>query len=101
MNVQKFLNKKSFAELEDIELQAEYFAYTVARHYNISLHDVYKMPLPIFKQSLKWAMAITEEKEKEEKKQEQQSKAGDREVGYVLRSCWWCSNISITFWCYC
>ena len=38
------------------------------------------MPLPIFKQSLKWAMAITEEKEKEEKKQEQQSKAGDREV---------------------
>ncbi len=80
MNVQKFLNKKSFEELEDIELQAEYFAYTVARHYNISLHDVYKMPLPIFKQSLKWAMAIAEEKEKEEKKQEQQSKAGDREV---------------------
>ena len=80
MNVQKFLNKKSFTELEDIELQAEYFAYTVARHYNISLYDVYKMPLPIFKQSLKWAMAITEEKEKEEKKQEQQSKAGDREV---------------------
>ena len=80
MNVQKFLQKKEFETVEDFEYQAEYLAYVVAKHYNISLYDVYKMPLPIFKQSLIWAMAIQEEQEKEDKKAEQKAKAGDREV---------------------
>ncbi len=80
MKVRKFLDKKQYTEVEDLTLQAELYAYIVATHYNISLHDVYNMPLPIFKQSLKWALAVKEEKEKEEKKQKQKSKAGDREV---------------------
>ena len=69
MNVQKFLQKKEFETVEDFEYQAEYLAYVVAKHYNISLYDVYKMPLSIFKQSLIWAMAIQEEQEKEQEAQ--------------------------------
>ena len=80
MNVQKFLQKKEFETVEDFEYKAEYLAYVVAKHYNISLYEVYKMPLPIFKQSLIWAMAIQEEQEKENKRAEQEAKAGDREV---------------------
>ena len=79
MNVQKFLQKKEFETVEDFEYQAEYLAYVVAKHYNISLYDVYKMPLSIFKQSLIWAMAIQEEQVKENKRAEQEAKAKNRE----------------------
>ena len=63
MKVKKFLDKKQYTEVEDLTLQAELYAYIVATHYNISLHDVYNMPLPIFQQSLKWALAVKDEKE--------------------------------------
>ena len=45
------------------------FAYTVAKHYNISLSEVYNMSEEIFKQSLVWAMAAEQEQEREERKQ--------------------------------
>ncbi len=50
-------------------LQLQLFAYTVAKHYNISLTEVYNMTPDIFKQSLVWAMVAEEEKEKEERRQ--------------------------------
>ena len=80
MKVKKFLDKKQYTEVEDLTLQAELYAYIVATHYNISLHDVYNMPLPIFQQSLKWALAVKDEKDKKQEIEKQKSKAGDREV---------------------
>ena len=50
-------------------LQLQLFAYTVAKHYNISLTEVYNITPDIFKQSLVWAMVAEEEKEKEERRQ--------------------------------
>lgn len=49
------------------------FAYLVAKHYSISLHEVYHMSAPIFKQSLSWALAIDEEERRERKKQTTES----------------------------
>tara|TARA_R100000406_G_scaffold45087_1_gene30306 strand:+ start:751 stop:933 length:183 start_codon:yes stop_codon:yes gene_type:complete len=60
VKVNKFLDKKQYTEVEDLTLQAELYAYIVASHYSISLQDVYNMPLPIFQQSLKWALAVKE-----------------------------------------
>lgn len=80
MKVRKFLDKKQYTEVEDLTLQAELYAYIVASHYGVSLHDVYNMPLPIFQQSLTWALAVKEHKDKKRKVEKQKSKAGDREV---------------------
>ena len=76
----KFLDKKQYTEVEDLTLQAELYAYIVASHYGISLHDVYNMPLPIFQQSLTWALAVREHRDKNREVQKQKVKAGDREV---------------------
>ena len=80
MKVNKFLDKKQYTEVEDLTLQAELYAYIVASHYGISLHDVYNMPLPIFQQSLTWALAVREHRDKNREVQKQKVKAGDREV---------------------
>jgi hypothetical protein len=44
------------------------FAYNIAKHYNISLTEVYNMSEEIFKQSLAWAMAFDAEQERQEEK---------------------------------
>tara|TARA_R100000388_G_scaffold80813_1_gene59487 strand:- start:685 stop:960 length:276 start_codon:yes stop_codon:yes gene_type:complete len=80
VKVNKFLDKKQYTEVEDLTLQAELYAYIVASHYSISLQDVYNMPLPIFQQSLKWALAVKEQRDKKMEVNKQKSKAGDREV---------------------
>tara|TARA_R110002020_G_scaffold201043_6_gene403507 strand:+ start:855 stop:1067 length:213 start_codon:yes stop_codon:yes gene_type:complete len=54
-------------------MQMQLFAYIVAKHYSISLHEVYNMSEPIFKQSLSWALAINEEERLEGKKQRTES----------------------------
>ncbi len=76
----KFLDKKQYTEVEDLTLQAELYAYIVASHYGVSLHDVYNMPLPIFQQSLTWALAVREHRDKNREVQKQKAKAGDKEV---------------------
>ena len=50
---------------EDIELQLQLFAYNIAKHYGISLTEVYNMSDEIFKQSLVWAMAFDAEEERQ------------------------------------
>ncbi len=80
MKVNKFLDKKQYTEVEDLTLQAELYAYIVASHYGVSLHDVYNMPLPIFQQSLTWALAVREHRDKNREVQKQKAKAGDKEV---------------------
>lgn len=80
MNVQKFLKKKHVETVDDIRLQVESWAYIIAKHFGISLLEVYSMPQDLFKQSLVWALAINEEEEKERKRSEQQAKSGGNET---------------------
>ena len=67
--MQQFLQKKTIDSPEDISLQLELFAYMVAKHYGVSLMEVYQMDEEVFRQSLVWAMAVEEEQEKEAERQ--------------------------------
>ena len=67
--MQQFLQRKTIESPEDISLQLELFAYMVAKHYGVSLMEVYQMDDDVFKQSLVWAMAVEEEQEKEAERQ--------------------------------
>jgi|TARA_R100000084_G_C4498380_1_gene77098 hypothetical protein len=73
LKVRQFLKKKKIESSEDLELQMQLFAYIVAKHYSISLQEVYNMSEEIFKQSLSWALAINEQERQEEKKQTTES----------------------------
>ena len=74
MKVRRFLSKQQIRTTEDIKLQMQLFAYIVAKHYGVSLVEVYAMEDTIFQQSLIWAMAINEEEREEERRQEMMSK---------------------------
>jgi hypothetical protein len=63
------LKKKTIETSEDIELQLQLFAYNVAKHYNISLTEVYNMSEDVFRQSLAWALAFDSITKKEQEKQ--------------------------------
>tara|TARA_R110000796_G_scaffold9179_1_gene31498 strand:+ start:280 stop:564 length:285 start_codon:yes stop_codon:yes gene_type:complete len=80
VRVQKFLSKNKIDSEKDLTTQVELWAYTIAKHYSISLLEVYSMPPRLFKQSLVWAMVGTEEQNKQNKQNKQQAKAGDREM---------------------
>tara|TARA_R100001509_G_scaffold142171_1_gene97447 strand:+ start:4084 stop:4356 length:273 start_codon:yes stop_codon:yes gene_type:complete len=69
LRVRQFLKKRKIESSEDLDMQMQLFAYIVAKHYSISLHEVYSMSEPIFRQSLSWALAINEEDRLEQKKQ--------------------------------
>jgi hypothetical protein len=73
LKVQQFLKKKKIESSEDLEMQMQLFAYIVAKHYSISLQEVYNMSEEIFKQSLSWALAINEQERQEQKKQTTES----------------------------
>lgn len=80
MRVEKFLRKDKINSEKDLTTQVELWAYTIAKHYSISLLEVYSMPPRLFKQSLVWAMVATEEEKKQTEHSKQQAKAGDREM---------------------
>ena len=80
MRVESFLKKEKYDTVEDIRTQIELWAYIIAKHFGISLMEVYSMPPHLFKQSLVWAMVSTEENNREIERKKQQAKAGDREV---------------------
>lgn len=80
MRVESFLKKEKYDTVEDISTQIELWAYIIAKHFGISLMEVYSMPPQLFKQSLVWAMVSTEENNREIERKKQQAKAGDREV---------------------
>jgi len=78
--VDSFLKKEKYDSAEDYQTQIELWAYIIAKHYNISLTEVYSMPNNIFKQSLVWAMVATDENKKNIDRNKQKAKSGDREV---------------------
>jgi hypothetical protein len=63
-------------------LQNQLFAYIVAKHYGISLGEVYNMGQETFKQSLVWALAIEDQERKERKKQEMESSTNNETVTF-------------------
>jgi len=80
LKVQQFLNKSRLETPEDLVLQHQLFAYIVAKHYSISLTEVYQMEEDIYTQSLAWALAVREEEEKEMRRQEMQSNTSNETV---------------------
>ena len=80
MRVEAFLKKDKYDAIEDFSTQIELWAYIIAKHFGISLMEVYSMPPHLFQQSLVWAMVSTEENNKEIERKKQQAKSGDREV---------------------
>jgi len=80
VRVEAFLKKDKYDAIEDFSTQIELWAYIIAKHFGISLMEVYSMPPHLFKQSLVWAMVSTDEKNKNIERTKQQAKSGDREV---------------------
>ena len=80
MKINDFLKKKHIQTADDLGFQLQLFAYTVAKHYGISLREVYMMEESMFKQSLAWAMAVEHEREEAEKKERLRSSSGSDEV---------------------
>jgi len=80
VRVEKFLSKEKISSVEDLSTQVEFWAYTIAKHYGISLLEVYSMPPHLFKQSLVWALVGSNEQKKQNKHNNQKAKAGDREM---------------------
>ena len=67
MKIQQFLQKGQVENVGDAYLHTQLFAYRIAKHYNISLGEVYSMSDELFKQSLVWALAVEEEEERNRK----------------------------------
>jgi hypothetical protein len=80
LKVQRFLKSKTIETPEDISLQLQMFAYMVAKHYGISLKEVYEMDEMLFRQSVAWALAVDEVQQKEMEKQEMIQRSGSNEV---------------------
>tara|TARA_R100001510_G_C7604702_1_gene170230 strand:+ start:641 stop:919 length:279 start_codon:yes stop_codon:yes gene_type:complete len=78
--IETFLSRKTVANPEDIGLQMELWAYVVAKHYGISLKEVYEMTPETFQQSLTWALVGRKQEEKEMKRQRQQANSGGQET---------------------
>jgi len=80
LKVQQFLNKSRIETPEDLVLQHQLFAYIVAKHYSISLTEVYQMEEDVFTQSLAWALAVQEEEEKEMRRQQMRDSTSNETV---------------------
>tara|TARA_Y100000361_G_C10952096_1_gene234324 strand:- start:71 stop:349 length:279 start_codon:yes stop_codon:yes gene_type:complete len=65
LKIQQFLQKGQVENVGDVYLHTQLFAYRIAKHYNISLGEVYNMSDELFTQSLAWAMAVEEEQKKD------------------------------------
>ena len=78
--MQRYIEKKKIETPEDIEYQLQALAYRVAKHYGISLLEVYSMSPALFKQSLAWALVVDEEKEEQAKVQQQKAKSKGNET---------------------
>ena len=78
--MQQYIEKKKIETPEDIEYQLQGLAYRVAKHYGISLLEVYSMPPALFKQSLAWALVVEEEQQEQAKVQQQKAKSKGNET---------------------
>tara|TARA_R100000808_G_scaffold5226_1_gene16049 strand:+ start:16289 stop:16570 length:282 start_codon:yes stop_codon:yes gene_type:complete len=80
LKVQQYIEKKKIETPEDVEYQLQGLAYRVAKHYGISLLEVYSMPPALFKQSLAWALVVEEEQQEQAKVQQQKAKSKGNET---------------------
>jgi hypothetical protein len=80
LKVQQYIEKKKIETPEDSEYQLQGLAYRVAKHYGISLLEVYSMPPALFKQSLAWALVVEEEQQEQAKVQQQKAKSKGNET---------------------
>lgn len=80
MTVARFLDKSKVETAEDYALQVELWAYIIAKHFGISLLEVYAMPQDIFTQSLVWAAVMDEEKKNETQRAKQQARSNGNET---------------------
>ncbi len=78
--MQQYIEKRKIETPEDIEYQLQGLAYRVAKHYGISLLEVYSMPPTLFKQSLAWALVVEEEQQEQAKVQQQKAKSKGNET---------------------
>ena len=72
--MQQYIEKSRIETPEDIEYQLQGLAYRVAKHYGISLLEVYSMSPALFRQSLAWALVVEEEQQEQAKVQKQKAK---------------------------
>ena len=63
-------------------MQNQLFAYIVAKHYGVSLNEVYSMGEGVFKQSRLWALAIEDEERKAQKRQEMENSTSNETVTF-------------------
>tara|TARA_R100000781_G_C4037186_1_gene112726 strand:+ start:336 stop:611 length:276 start_codon:yes stop_codon:yes gene_type:complete len=78
--VEEYIKKNRIETPQDIEYQLQGLAYRVAKHYGISLLEVYSMSPALFKQSLAWALVVDEEIEERKKVQQQKAKSKGNET---------------------
>ena len=78
--MQQYIEKSRIETPEDIEYQLQGLAYRVAKHYGISLLEVYSMSPALFRQSLAWALVVEEEQQERAKVQKQKAKSKGNET---------------------
>ena len=80
MRVEEYVEKGRIETPQDIEYQLQGLAYRVAKHYGVSLLEVYSMPPAIFKQSIALALTIEEEEQKQREVAKQKAKSKGNET---------------------
>ena len=80
MRVGQYVEKSRIETPQDIEYQLQGLAYRVAKHYGVSLLEVYSMSPAIFKQSLAWALVVEEEQVKQQEVAKQKAKSNGNET---------------------
>tara|TARA_R100000908_G_C3749492_1_gene144286 strand:+ start:317 stop:577 length:261 start_codon:yes stop_codon:yes gene_type:complete len=74
------MKKKKVENSDDIVLQNQLFAYTVAKHYGLSIGEVLNMGIAEFRQSLSWAIAMQDRENKERAKQKMKNETGNETI---------------------
>ena len=81
MRIRSFLEKGEVGGVQDVKTQFELWAYMVAKHYSISLQEVYSMSPEMFKQSIVWAGVMTQIQGEEQEKRMQEMKQKTKSNG--------------------
>jgi hypothetical protein len=80
LKVERYLKTGKIDNPTDVYLHIQTFAYIIAKHYGVSLQEVYGMDRELFKQSLVWAMAVDKREKQQQNKQNKQNNTGSEVV---------------------
>tara|TARA_R110000744_G_C19272509_1_gene552659 strand:+ start:604 stop:882 length:279 start_codon:yes stop_codon:yes gene_type:complete len=80
LKVERYLKTGKIDNPTDVYLHTQTFAYIIAKHYGVSLQEVYGMDREMFKQSLVWAMAVDKREKRQQEKQNKQNNTGSEVV---------------------